>query len=260
VRSLKRAKAISSESQKSVGAVGDFITELEQRADEAADSGAPSPVSMTGLRELSKDMRNLVQIAAPRPVVAPSLDEVLKLAFEELIVDPVVRRQQLPRKSAAEAQLRKAYEQLGVHPLTKPTLRVGPEVTGFDFAVANGKAVQLVRCWSFQVADQDSLADEVKAWAWTVRSMRLARSTGETGSSLQTNEKILAVAAEVEVDALFIPPESGQVEKRAYEVALGAFRDSQTNIELIPVDRADDLARRGLALLSKAQAAQDRKR
>jgi hypothetical protein len=144
-----------------------------------------------------------------------------------------------------------------MHPLRKPVLRIGYEETEFDFAVANGKAVQLVRCWSFQGADQERLSEEVRAWAWTVRSMRLAgdkllRSTGEIAPSLQAKEKVLDLAPKVEVDALFIPPETGQSETQAFEVALLAFADKDTSIKATPVERVDELARRGLTLLTGA--------
>ena len=72
-----------------------------------------------------------------------------------------------------------------------------------DFAVTNGRVVQLAHTWSFQVADQADLAEHVKAWGWTIRD---ARDYG--GALLSPDTADLKVDKGVDVEVVYVGPRS----------------------------------------------------
>jgi hypothetical protein len=95
--------------------------------------------------------------------------------------------------------------------------------------------VQLVQCWSFQLPDQESLAEQVKAWAWVVGQLR------ERGGIVKAAGREIEVPRgdEIEIAAIAVPPGAGQENTHAYEEALAAFQDTRVH-ELKPED-ADQL-------------------
>jgi hypothetical protein len=114
----------------------------------------------------------------------------------------------------------------------------------FDFAVHNGRTVQLVQCWSFQLPNQADLAEQVKAWSWLVHEVRQA------GGELTTTDGEVEVPAELlDIFAIAIPPVSG-AESPAYEEAKAAFAENSV-IELSP-DEADRVGEQAAQALSAA--------
>jgi len=243
VGNWKRAKMLDEHG--TISAAIQFITELQSRVD-----GGPgvdgSGMSLASLEQLSNELCNVVQVTSPVPLVATSASAALDLVFDELIVDPERLRFPFAKKTRAVAALKKAYLARSVPMFRQPRVHAGPYDTMFDFAVANGKAVQLVRCWSFQLPDQGDLAEQVKAWAWAVRAMRRAGNA----QALMENGSEYLIAPDIDVEAIFVPPATGQKDTSAYDVAMDAFQDQDTHIAALTDDHADDTARKAVALLS----------
>jgi hypothetical protein len=121
----------------------------------------------------------------------------------------------------------------------------GPYDSTFDFAVFNGRVVQLVHCWSFQLPDQAALAEEVKAWAWVVNELR------RRGGNLRLGDRSVSVDLEVEVASVYIPPHADQTEMRAFEEAEAAF--AETRVQRYLPEQADQLAHNAVSRLRRAQ-------
>ena len=174
----KRARAIDENA--SLGAVWSFIDRVGADVDnfEAATRPLFGPgVELTEdwLWRLHADHQNIVQLSAPVPMVAESADEALESVFELMVLDPAVRKYPFTKKHTALAALRRAYDELGIakgrERRERVTLRTPHHEALFDFAVTNSQAVQLTQAWSFQVPDQATLAEQVKAWGWTVQEV-----------------------------------------------------------------------------------------
>ena len=79
-----RAKKFEDGAGYGVGAVAEFIGGLEGRIE---NSDEEKPLTKNELLQLSREMRNIVQLSAPRPVAATSAAEAIDLAFRHLILD-----------------------------------------------------------------------------------------------------------------------------------------------------------------------------
>jgi hypothetical protein len=65
-------------------------------------------------------------------------------------------------------------------------------------------ARQLVQTWSFQVASQDALSRDVKAWGWTIRELL------DHGGVATTKGRTITVPRNVDIQVVVAPPEPGQ--------------------------------------------------
>jgi hypothetical protein len=155
--------------------------------------------------------------------------------FSEFVVDLAAQRFRFEKKHTALASTRRAYRAHEVPDdaiTQRAAISAGPYEGIFDFAVANGEVVQLVRCWSFQLPNQVELAEQVKARAWLVRGMR------EHSGSMRFGERDVAVPGhEVEVAAVFAPPAEDQDDAHAFDEARAAF--DETGVLALPREEAD---------------------
>jgi hypothetical protein len=194
-------------------------------------------------------MQNVVQLSPPAPIVAESAESALDVLFAELVVDPTAQRFRFEKKHRAVASTRRAYR---VHDVPekaiteKAPVAAGPYDGTFDFAVSNGRALQLVQCWSFQLPNQVELAEQVKAWAWLVHELR------QRDGLLRVGEREVEVPqGDVEIATVFVAPEEGQPAP-AFDEARAAFEEIQVT-QLTP-DQADELGQRAAAGLQTATA------
>jgi hypothetical protein len=171
--------------------------------------------------------------------------------FTEFVVDPAAHRFRFQRKHQAIASTRRAYREHQVPPEAvneKASVSAGPYAGTFDFAVANGRVVQLVQCWSFQLPNQAELAEQVKAWAWVVREL------ADQGGVLHVGEarNIEVPPRDVEVMSVFIPPQQDQ-DAPAFDEARAAFQE--TGVTQLTPDQAGVIGERAAMLLEAGLAA-----
>lgn len=156
------------------------------------------------LTRLSEEARNVVQLSAPAVIVADDIDEAINILFDQLIVEPEARRFPFKKKNVALAATRRAYREAGLR--VSEHFVEGVNVKGqhhkerFDFVVANGSAVQLAQTWSFQVPNQEDIAEQVKAWAWTVSDIR------KHGGTAEAEARQIAVPPDVDIEVVYVPP------------------------------------------------------
>jgi hypothetical protein len=127
----------------------------------------------------------------PAPVVAKSAEDAIDGLFDELVVDPAGRQFRFAKKNEAVGSTRRAYRQAHLSTdsvAEKVVVHAGPYEQTFDFVVHNGEVVQLVQCWSFQLPNQDDLAQQVKAWAWAVREIRDSKDSATAGEDLTVRD------------------------------------------------------------------------
>jgi hypothetical protein len=246
-----RARAL--DDRNALDAVWAFIDRLGYQIDEFEEGSAslfgPSiELSEEWLERVYRDHQNVVQLSPPTPMVAESADEALERVFDLLILDPAQRKYQFRKKHAALAALRNAYSTRAIQKGRDLRERVVLETVHhrerFDFAVTNGRALQLTQAWSFQVPDQDGLSEQIKAWGWTVRD---ARASG--GRIAAPDGTTYDVATDIDVEVVFVPPAPGQ-NAPALADARNVF--TALDVNAVPLDDAGAVAERAHRLLVDA--------
>jgi hypothetical protein len=244
VSNFKRARAIDT-----IGALPGalaFIGELEGYVDDMSLDGVTT-FTTDALTRLSIDMRNIVQLTPPAPVVAKSAEEAIDVLFDELLVDPAARRFRFAKKNEAVGSTRRAYRDAHLPPAAvaeRVVVHAGPYEQPFDFVVHNGDVVQLVQCWSFQLPNQDDLAQQVKAWAWAVREIREGKDPATGGDDL-----VIRDGADVDVAAVVIEPRNDDP-RAAWDEAVAAF--DEVHARAVPPDEANKVAKAAAARLHAA--------
>lgn len=210
--------------------------------------GPSHELTETWLETLYADHQNIVQLSPPSPVVAESADEAMDRVFEQLVLDPAARRFRFQKKHAALAAVRGAYAarniRRGVDLSERVQLRTRHHDGRLDFAVTNGKVLQLTQTFSFQVPDQESLTEQVRAWGWTIRD---ARESG--GEVVTASGKQFAVEQDVDIEVVYVPPVPNQP-ATALEDATSVF--NALSIAAYPLAEAPAVAARADELLVKA--------
>jgi hypothetical protein len=204
-------------------------------------------LSVDLLQRLSGEMNNIVQISTPTPIVAEAAAEALDVLFDHVVLDPAARRFRFEKKHRAQRVTRDAYRRHEIpDEAIKQRVRVdaGQYQGQFDFAVHNGEAVQLVNCWSFQLPNQQELADQVKAWAWVVHEMRRG-----DGARVAAGDTTIYAAPDLEIAAVCIPPKDGG-DTHAYDEAQAAF--VEVEVQQLAPEEADQLGEHAAAALATA--------
>jgi hypothetical protein len=200
------------------------------------------------LEDLYRDHQNIVQLSPPTPMVAETADDAMDSVFELMVLDPASRRYRFKKKHVALAAVRTAYSEVnvrkGIDVRERVQLRTSHHDGRFDFAVTNGHVLQLTQTFSFQVPDQEALAEQVKAWGWTIHDAR------ESGGSISTPDGLsFDVEANVDIEVVYVPPELDQ-DAPALREAQSIFDELQVNA--LPVSGASTVASRAHELLVAA--------
>jgi hypothetical protein len=243
ISNFRRARAL--DTRGALSAAIAFATGLGDsiQLDEQLELAGPEPTSNETLTRLSEESQNIVQFTRPAPVQAGSSEEALDLVFEHLVLDPTALKFRFEKKHRAQSSTRQAYSAHNVPAdAVKERARIasGAFDDTFDFAVHNGRAVQLVQCWSFQLPDQGQLAEQVKAWSWVVHEVR------KQGGELSTNSGTIEVPGETQIAAVCIPPAKGG-EAPAFAEAKAAF--AENDVQQLSPEEADRLGAEARQLL-----------
>lgn len=245
IGNFKRAKAIDDRGL--LAAAAGFAAQLEEHVaavDQLPDTGSVEPLSTDLLRRWSEEMQNVVQFSAPAPIVAETVESALDSIFDQLILDPARPSFPFEKKHRAQKRTREAYQ---AHEVPTQAVKEHARVLSgvfdgvFDFAVHNGRTVQLVQCWSFQLPNQDELAEQVKAWSWVVHELR------KDGGELTIEAGSIEIPRDLEIYAVSIEPTEG-TDAPAFIEAREAFTENKVT-EIRP-ESADLIGARAAELLT----------
>ena len=218
-------------SQLVINAAHDFLGRAAAEADAAlmaVEDGDGEPLGEQWLLALHHDHRNIVQLSTPLPMVAADAEAALDTIFAHMIVDPV-KAERGVTKSRVLSYMRSSYKLLApgwVH--YRPGLFVGAHVsTPVDFGVANGSALQLTQCWSFQnTGGHDRISTDVKAWAYALARVR----DGHGSARLVTkNTSRSTVDSTVDLQVVVARPET-DAQRGAFEEAEQIFADLEVQV------------------------------
>lgn len=226
----------------------DCIGEIIESHQDSLEALFPSDIepSEDWLEGLHSDYRNIVQLSPPSPLVAENVDEALDRIFQHAILDPERRQRRSRWKNEVLAATRSAYRRhsVGATELRERVL-LSSELheDRFDFAVMNGRALQLVRSWSFRDMEARYLSDQIKSWGWTVRSTR------DSGGSIEIGDRILDVSSDVDIEVICIPPDPDQDES-IYQEGKSIF--GALGVHSVSLEQVDTLANRARQLLIRS--------
>ena len=244
VENLKRARSIDDEHVLPgvVGHLAAVSAKLEAFTDQDKYLMPPKGVediSEGWLSRLSADSANVVQFTPPRPIVADSVDDAIEDLWDELIIDPAFKRYKFQKKHRAVSAVASAFRErriLAENLWSKSRVNTQQYAASMDFVVHNGRVSQLTNCWSFQLPDKEALAEELKAWAWTVRDLRVAG-----GSATSPEGQRLEIDPQVPIAVVFVPPVSDD-DSRVFEQAEAAFADDDVRVRAVPFTEASTIA------------------
>lgn len=247
------ARARRLDERGSLPAVWSFIDKLGREVD-AHEEAIARPkleeqplLSEAWLADVYARHHNIVQLSAPSPIVAASATEALDDIFGQLIVDPERHSGGDTSKHAALAAVRRAYRQAGlqndVH--ERVIMHAGDHRQRIDFAVANGRVVQLAQTWSFRVGDLDALAQSVRAWGFTVQAAK------RDGGSIEVDGRSVSIPRDVDVTVVVVPAED-DVRSDDIEDAKAVFRD--VGAVTLDIGDADQAAAAASSRLAPASA------
>jgi len=248
IENAKRARSI--DEHRTLPVVWSFLDDVGRIIDEheEAINGFLDPQinpSEMWLKDLYTEHKNVVQLSPPTPMVASSAEEALEQVFEEFVVDAARARKGVQNKHSALAAVRRSYRE---NQIDKKNLRERATLQTrnhhrerVDFAVTNGRVVQLTHTWSFQVTDQYELAERIKAWGWTIRD---AQEYG--GTLFSQDEAVLEVDEGVDVEVVYVQPR-GKEHSLAWNDAMHVFR--ALDAHYVPVEKADEVGKKAHELL-----------
>jgi len=198
-------------------------------------------------------MRHVIQLSRPAPIVADSLSEAVEFVYNTFIVDLKTDRNPLASKLPAMSAVKSAYvsERIrpGKHLAEHSTVESQSFDTRLDFAVLNGRAVQLTQTWSMQRRDQRELLEDIKAWAWTIRQLR------EHGGNLRIpSGHSVSIRPDVDIEVVYIPQEPGK-ETKTFDEAMHTFSVVRANT--VPMNEARQVSHRAKQLLIAANVMLD---
>lgn len=235
-----------------------FLTRIEsQLENELVSLGAsliPSDDAPTAFAQTLEAMRRrrngVVQLSAPRPVIAGSADEAAERVFEIMVVDEGQAVRHRDRTMIARS-LRKAFmeEPRLVSVLVKDSSQavVDGQDMVHDVALASNKTLLLSQAWSFDVADVRRVQTNIQAWNYVVNQLR------EEGGSLVGPRRKGAevrrrpIPKNVSVSAVYRPPKTSDGEE-ALELALHGWK--KLGVDAFEAQKTKTVVRGALELVA----------
>jgi len=235
ISNMKRARAIDSEGH--LPAAMSFLAELQERLPVEDDD--ETSFALEDLNLLAASMNNVIQLTRPEPIVATDAEEALDFLWRDLVLDPEGNAShRFKNTRSAIGATNRAYrdEKLPSEAIKRTVeLTAGRFADRFDFAVHNGQAIQLVKCFSFQRPNQAELVKDMKSWGWLMHELRDQGGTvmPRTGGSLDAQ-------SDLSVGSVYVPPAAGG-SADAFEQAKAIF--AEVKVEARPYTDARPIAK-----------------
>lgn len=188
------------------------------------------------VEDLRARMCNVVQLSAPRPVLADTAESAAEFAFGVMVQEQAAEG----KMRAGTIARRRVIEQVRQDPILSNHLRAGQELivgqqrTKVHFAIENGEIRQLNHVWDFSVKNTDRLVERVRAWSFLVGQVRAGKTAmlrEYSGSA-----EVLDVPRSVDVNCLYTPATSDLAREQ-----LAVARDAWDSIDVQALpDRESD--------------------
>jgi len=200
-------------------------------------------LSVEWLFSLARDSQNLLQFSTPKPVVAESAESALAKLWPLLIVEPTKTENAKVTKSKVLSQYWFALERnnLSRNNLKKrATLETSKTHASVDVVTHNGVVKDITQCWSLQVKDPERIMDDIKAWGWTMKTLR------DHGGTVRAGSNTIEVPKDVSLGVVYAPSELPAVSDEAIEI----FQDEDVKATFHTLEQVEEHASFTAKLLS----------
>jgi hypothetical protein len=200
-------------------------------------------LSENWLAELSRNSRNQLQFSHPNAVVAENVGKAFEKLWGRLIVEPLPTKRDSITKASVTAHYIAALNSSQLdrsHMKRRVKLETSKTHTNIDVAVHNGVVKDITQCWSLQIKAAEPLLNEIKAWGWSIRTLR------EHGGLILTGKQPIRVPREVRVGVVYAATSDTELMDEAFDV----FNDAEIKADCVTVENAISHARAAAQLVS----------
>jgi hypothetical protein len=209
---------------------GDFSSDLRELAPwrravtRAVDShantglGQGSTMSSAVLEHMRRRQSNVIQFAAPLPVVASTAEEAVRLLYPVLVERQGSGRGAALTRRGLRAQVRHSFERragfiVGHDLFVEPGFTVGRQHGDFDLARAARDSLVLTNVWAFNVRTLTRLERDLQSWSYLVGRIR------DDGARLDLpGEAGRVIRADVPIEVFYDAPDTRLVDARRSDI------------------------------------------
>lgn len=188
------------------------------------------------IEDLRARMCNVVQLSAPRPIIASSAQQAAEFAFGVMVQEQSTEGKKRAGTAARNRVIAKVRRDsmLSEHLRTAQELVIGQQRTKVHFAIEDGDIRQLNHVWDFSVKDTEHLVEKVRSWSFIVGQVRAGQ--GAVLRDQRGSHSVLHVPRSVDVNCLYTPPTSDGASEQL-EVARDAW--SSIGVRALPDSESD---------------------
>lgn len=168
---------------------GDFSSDLRELAPwrraltrtvgDHANGGLDPTASMSSavLEHMRRRQSNVIQLAAPMPVIAPTAARAVELLYPVLVEREGSSRRSALSRRGLRSNVRRMLEDrddfvVGQDLFIEPRFTVGRQRGDFDLARTEKKALVLTNVWAFNVRTLPALERDLQSWSYLVGRLR----------------------------------------------------------------------------------------
>ncbi|WP_372719372.1 DUF3037 domain-containing protein [Novipirellula sp.] len=195
------------------------------------------------LAGLSRNSRNLLQFSHPNAVVAEGLSQAFEKLWGRLIVESIPTKRNSMTKASVTAKYVTALTNSRLdssHMKRRVKLETSKTHANIDVAVHNGVVKDITQCWSLQIKAAEPLLNEIKAWGWTIKTLR------DHGGLILAGRQPIQVPNDVRVGVVYAASSDNELMDEAFDV----FSDTDINADCVTVENAAKHAQVAAQLVS----------
>ncbi|MFB6258950.1 MAG: DUF3037 domain-containing protein [Flavobacteriales bacterium] len=200
------------------------------------------------LHALSDDLKNVLQVTQPTPILSENIQEAKELIWKNFLVEPEVNKQSSFTKRHCISKINQSYKKFGIPEknISKRSSFSTKKYNGtFDFAIFNGHALQISQTWSFEIQHPNRISKDVKAWSWVIRDLR------ESNGKFENEEgRLIEIPHDIEIDFIYQPPSSNLENETAFEEAIKAA--DECGLNKVSLDNVDQVAESAKKLIGNS--------
>lgn len=206
--------------------------------------GQTVELSEDWLADMSRNSRNQLQFSHPNPVVAESIGNAFEKLWGRLIVESVPSKRNSITKASVTAQYIAALNNAHLdrsHLKRRVKLETSRTHTNIDVAVHNGVVKDITQCWLLQIKAAEPLLNEIKAWGWSIKTLR------EHGGRILAGKQPIEVPHDVRVGVVYAKTSDSEL----MDEALDVFNDAEINADCVTVENAISHAQLAAQLVTR---------
>jgi len=187
------------------------------------------------LWDLARNSQNLLQFSSPKPVLAESADSALAKLWPLLVVEPTKAENATVTKSSVLSRYWFALEKNNLkraNLMKRAILETSKTHASVDVVTHNGVVKDITQCWSLQVKNPERIMDDIKAWGWTMKTLR------DHGGTVRAGSKSIEVPANVRLGVVYAPSDDPAVSEEAIEI----FQDKNVKAIFHTLERVEEHA------------------